>query len=126
MLPEIWPFTTLTQELPDPVTLAVASLITLLTAGVLEEVFYRAWLQTRLEVLLGTWPAILISSLLFAAIHVTHINPDAVGVDRTRLVEDSGASRGNGPGPQNLTGSPSATWCPSPPSRNFVARDHRE
>jgi membrane protease YdiL (CAAX protease family) len=39
----------LTQALPDPGTLAVVSLVTLLTAGVLEEVFYRAWLQTRLE-----------------------------------------------------------------------------
>ncbi|SFD99844.1 hypothetical protein SAMN04487819_106173 [Actinopolyspora alba] len=39
--------------LPDPVTLAVASLVTLLTAGVLEEIFYRGFLQTRLENLVG-------------------------------------------------------------------------
>ncbi|MBG0826397.1 CPBP family intramembrane metalloprotease [Planomonospora sp. ID67723] len=66
----------LTQELPDPVTLAVISLITLLTASVLEEIFYRGWLQTRLETLYGRWPAILASSLLFAAMHVSHLEGD--------------------------------------------------
>jgi membrane protease YdiL (CAAX protease family) len=68
----------LTQELPDPVVLVVGSLITLLTASVLEEVFYRAWLQTRLEVLYGRWPAILGSSLLFAVMHTSHVRPDAL------------------------------------------------
>ncbi|MEV0195839.1 CPBP family intramembrane glutamic endopeptidase [Nonomuraea sp. NPDC050691] len=63
----------LSQELPDPVTLAVASLITLLTASVLEEIFYRGWLQTRLEALYGRWPAVMASSLLFAFMHTTHI-----------------------------------------------------
>ncbi|WP_067830153.1 CPBP family intramembrane glutamic endopeptidase [Actinomadura kijaniata] len=68
----------LTQDLPDPVTLAVASLVTFLTASVLEEIFYRGWLQTRLEARHGRWPAIMISSLLFAAMHVTHIRAGAV------------------------------------------------
>ncbi|MFI9553814.1 lysostaphin resistance A-like protein [Nonomuraea endophytica] len=63
-------------ELPDMVTLVVLSLLTLLTASVLEEFFYRAWLQTRLEVLYGRWPAIMASSLLFAFMHTTRINPD--------------------------------------------------
>jgi membrane protease YdiL (CAAX protease family) len=65
--------TPLTQELPGPVLLAVMSLVTALTAGVLEEVVYRGWLQTRLEVLVGRWPAILASSLLFAAMHTSHL-----------------------------------------------------
>lgn len=67
----------LTQELPDPVVLVIGSLITLLTASVLEEVFYRGWLQTRLEALYGRWPAILGSSLLFALMHTSHVRPDA-------------------------------------------------
>ncbi|WP_157250341.1 CPBP family intramembrane glutamic endopeptidase [Nonomuraea typhae] len=62
--------------LPDMVTLVVLSLLTLLTASVLEEFFYRAWLQTRLEVLYGRWPAIMASSLLFAAMHTTRIKPE--------------------------------------------------
>ncbi|MFI0451250.1 lysostaphin resistance A-like protein [Actinomadura sp. 6N118] len=67
----------LTQDLPDPVTLAIGSLLTLLTASVLEEIFYRAWLQTRLEVLYGRWPAIMASSLLFALMHSARIEADA-------------------------------------------------
>ncbi|MFI7438454.1 lysostaphin resistance A-like protein [Nonomuraea indica] len=68
----------LTQELPDPVVLVIGSLITLLTASVLEEVFYRGWLQTRLEALYGRWPAVLGSSLLFALMHTSHVRPDAL------------------------------------------------
>ncbi|WP_176797853.1 CPBP family intramembrane glutamic endopeptidase [Actinopolyspora mzabensis] len=65
--------------LPDPVTLAVVSLVTLLTAGVLEEIFYRGFLQTRLESLLGRWPAITVASLLFAAMHLpTHLHSGSV------------------------------------------------
>lgn len=65
--------------LPDPVTLAVVSVVTLLTASVLEEIFYRGFLQTRLETLIGRWPAIAASSLLFAGMHLpTHGQPGAV------------------------------------------------
>ncbi|MEU0566231.1 CPBP family intramembrane glutamic endopeptidase [Nonomuraea sp. NPDC005983] len=67
----------LTQQLPDPVSLVVGSLVTLLTASVLEEVFYRAWLQTRLEALYGRWPAIMASSLLFALMHSSRMTSDA-------------------------------------------------
>ncbi|MFE3455356.1 CPBP family intramembrane glutamic endopeptidase [Nonomuraea sp. NPDC059194] len=91
LLAEVSPLSPpLTQQLPDPVTLAVGSLITLLTAGVLEEVFYRAWLQTRLEVLYGSWPAILGSALLFAAMHVSHLDPGALGVGIASIVAAQG------------------------------------
>jgi membrane protease YdiL (CAAX protease family) len=70
----------LTQELPDPVTLAVVSLVTLLTASVLEEFFYRAWLQTRLERLIGVGPAVVAQALLFAAMHVGHIAAHPAGL----------------------------------------------
>ncbi|MBG6092141.1 CPBP family intramembrane glutamic endopeptidase [Actinomadura viridis] len=78
VLSQVWPFASpLTQDLPDPVTLAVASLVTFLTASVLEEVFYRSWLQTRLEVLYGRWPAIMASALLFALMHSARIEAGA-------------------------------------------------
>lgn len=54
----------------DPVFLAGATVFTFLTASVTEEIFYRVLLQTRLERLLGRWPAIAASALLFAALHV--------------------------------------------------------
>jgi len=72
--------TPLTQGLPDPVTLAVISLVTLLTASVLEEFFYRAWLQTRLERLIGVGPAVVAQALLFTAMHVGHIAAHPAGL----------------------------------------------
>ncbi|WP_342775101.1 CPBP family intramembrane glutamic endopeptidase [Nonomuraea diastatica] len=91
LLAEVSPLSPpLTQQLPDPLTLAIGSLITLLTASVLEEFFYRAWLQTRLEALYGRWPAILASALLFAAMHVSHINPEAIGVGIASVVAAQG------------------------------------
>ncbi|WP_235854545.1 CPBP family intramembrane glutamic endopeptidase [Nonomuraea aridisoli] len=38
--------------------------------ALLEEVFYRRWLQTRWERILGRWPAVVLVSLLFGAWHV--------------------------------------------------------
>lgn len=70
----------LTQDLPDPVTLAVLSLVTLLTASVLEEVFFRCWLQTRLERVVGVGPAVLAQALLFAGMHVGHVALHPAGV----------------------------------------------
>ncbi|MEU7456253.1 CPBP family intramembrane glutamic endopeptidase [Streptosporangium roseum] len=91
LLAEVSPLSPpLTQQLPDPVTLAIGSLITLLTASVLEEFFYRAWLQTRLEALYGRWPAILASALLFSAMHVSHIDPEAIGVGIASVVAAQG------------------------------------
>jgi CAAX protease family protein len=79
------------DDLPDPVTLAVISLFTLLTASVLEEVFYRGWLQTRVETLLGRWPAIAVSSVLFAAMHISsHVDADAIGVGLATIVAVQG------------------------------------
>lgn len=57
----------------DPAFLITVMLLTFLTASVLEEIFYRALLQTRLEALLGRWPAITAAALLFAAMHTHRI-----------------------------------------------------
>ncbi|MEO3798236.1 type II CAAX endopeptidase family protein [Nonomuraea sp. B10E15] len=54
----------------DPVTLVITVVVVFAVNSLLEEVFYRRWLQTRWEHLLGPWPAIVLSSLLWAAWHV--------------------------------------------------------
>ncbi|QSB06323.1 CPBP family intramembrane glutamic endopeptidase [Natronoglycomyces albus] len=52
----------------------VAAALTILTANLLEELFYRVMLQSRLELLLGRWSAIGLSALLFSLLHVpSHI-----------------------------------------------------
>lgn len=62
------------QRIADPgvdlITLAVLALITALTAGVLEEVIFRGWLQTRLRALGSGWAAVAISSVAFAGMHL--------------------------------------------------------
>ncbi|KNC19827.1 abortive infection protein [Arthrobacter sp. RIT-PI-e] len=47
-----------------------AAIATAITAGVGEELFYRRWLQTRLEAALGAWPGIIVTSLAFALMHL--------------------------------------------------------
>lgn len=43
---------------------------TAVTAGIGEELFYRRWLQTRLEARLGAWGGIGVASLAFALMHL--------------------------------------------------------
>ncbi|WP_328459758.1 CPBP family intramembrane metalloprotease [Actinoplanes sp. NBC_00393] len=69
----------------DRVTLAVGMLFTFLTASVLEEIFYRVILQTRMEALWGRWPAITAAALLFALMHV-HRFGDGPFFDITLLI----------------------------------------
>ncbi|MEJ3746206.1 CPBP family intramembrane glutamic endopeptidase [Actinomycetes bacterium KLBMP 9797] len=64
----------------DRVYLAVAMLLTFLTASVTEELFYRVMLQSRLEARLGRWPAIMASALLFALMHVNRLHDGPPGV----------------------------------------------
>ena len=54
----------------DPVLLVIQSTLTLITASVAEEIFYRRWLQTRVEGLLGRWAGIAVGSLAFAVMHL--------------------------------------------------------
>jgi uncharacterized protein len=55
------------------VLLIVGVSLTFFTANVVEELFYRVALQTRLEATLGRWPGILLTGLLFAFMHLpTH------------------------------------------------------
>ncbi|MFC0675857.1 CPBP family intramembrane glutamic endopeptidase [Brachybacterium hainanense] len=58
---------------PPPATLLVAATATAITASFGEELMYRRFLQTRLEALTGPWTGILLTSLVFALMHVpTH------------------------------------------------------
>ena len=77
----------------DKVTLAVVALYTFLTASVLEEIFYRVILQTRLEARWGRWPAITATALLFTAMHV-HRYADGSFVDVTLLILTSNGGLG--------------------------------
>ena len=54
----------------DPVTLVLTVVAVFAVNALLEEVFYRRWLQTRWERVLGRRPAIVLTSLVFAAWHV--------------------------------------------------------
>ncbi|MER5424778.1 CPBP family intramembrane glutamic endopeptidase [Streptosporangium roseum] len=54
----------------DLVSLLITFVVVFAVNSLLEEVFYRRWLQTRWEHILGRWPAIVLASLLWAAWHV--------------------------------------------------------
>ncbi|UQS26410.1 CPBP family intramembrane metalloprotease [Amycolatopsis thermalba] len=54
----------------DLVTLVLVLVVGFLVNSLLEEVFYRRWLQSRWEALIGRWPAIVLASLLWAVWHV--------------------------------------------------------
>lgn len=53
----------------DPVFVLTVALSTAVTAGIGEELFYRRWLQCRLEARLGAWPGIVVASAGFALMH---------------------------------------------------------
>lgn len=76
----------------DPIELAVVALITALTAGVGEELFYRRWLQTRLEAVLGGWPGILVASLVFAFMHLGSHGTGDLGRDVVSVVVSQGTA----------------------------------
>jgi uncharacterized protein len=54
----------------DPLFIVVAATATAITAGVGEELFYRRWLQSRLEAALGAGPGIALASLAVALMHL--------------------------------------------------------
>ncbi|WP_156302627.1 CPBP family intramembrane glutamic endopeptidase [Salinicoccus sp. YB14-2] len=71
-------------------TLLLAALFSFLINSVLEELFYRVWLQTRLEALIGTWPAIIISSLLWAVWHMAIMGGDSYNVPLSTVMVNHG------------------------------------
>ncbi|SHH01320.1 CAAX protease self-immunity [Streptoalloteichus hindustanus] len=79
----------------DAAALGPAVLVAVLVLGfalnaLLEEVFYRRWLQTRWEFLLGRWPAIVLASLFWAVWHIGIQGTGPLGVDLASVVVNQG------------------------------------
>lgn len=75
----------------DVVLLIIGAVVTAISAGVGEELFYRRWLQTRVEALLGGWAGITIASFLFAIMHLgSHSSGDFI-TDLTRVIAFQGS-----------------------------------
>lgn len=74
----------------DPTLLIVAALATAITASVGEELFYRRWLQSRLEAGLGVWPGIALTSLLFAFMHLASHGTGELLLDVARVIVAQG------------------------------------
>ncbi|MFJ6001280.1 lysostaphin resistance A-like protein [Arthrobacter sp. NPDC092385] len=75
----------------DMAFILTAAIATAITAGVGEELFYRRWLQTRLEALLGAWPGIVMTSLAFALMHLGSHGTGAPLVDLARVIVVQGS-----------------------------------
>jgi membrane protease YdiL (CAAX protease family) len=75
----------------DTSTLLVTAVATALTAGIGEELFYRRWLQTRLEASLGPAPGIALASLAFALMHLASHGTGAPVLDVARVVVAQGS-----------------------------------
>ena len=75
----------------DPVHLFVAAILTALTAGVGEELFYRRWLQSRLEAMFGAWPGIAVASLMFALLHLGSHGTGEPLLDVARVIAGQGS-----------------------------------
>lgn len=66
--------------------LVTAALATAITASVGEELFYRRWLQTRVEAVLGPWAGIGVTSLLFALMHLGSHGTGNLWLDVARAI----------------------------------------
>ena len=76
---------------PDLTTLVIAAVVTAITAGVGEEIFYRYWLQSRVEAVSSRWVAILLVSLMYGLMHVgTHGGGLSIDVSITTVIASQG------------------------------------
>jgi membrane protease YdiL (CAAX protease family) len=80
------------SKIADPTIFIVILLFGFLINSLLEEIFYRVWLQTRLERLIGTWPAILLTSILWAIWHVAIQNTGHWDVDLATVISNQGVT----------------------------------
>lgn len=74
----------------DTTELLLLVLIGFMINSVLEEVFYRVWLQTRLEALLGRWSAILLVSILWSVWHVAIQGSGQWDIDVATVIANHG------------------------------------
>lgn len=77
----------------DWVTLVVGLVLGFVINAVVEEFFYRRWLQTRwARVLGGTWPAIIVSSLLWASWHIAIQGGGDLAMDLANTIVNQGVT----------------------------------
>ncbi len=74
----------------DLATLIVTVAVVFLINSLLEEVFYRRWLQTRWESILGRWPAIVLTALLWAVWHIGIHSTGRLDVDLASVFVSQG------------------------------------
>ena len=75
----------------DPLFIIVAATATAITAGVGEELFYRRWLQSRFEAVLGAGPGIVLAALAFALMHLGSHGTGQPLLDVARVVVIQGS-----------------------------------
>ncbi|MEK4663158.1 CPBP family intramembrane glutamic endopeptidase [Priestia sp. FSL H7-0729] len=76
----------------DTTELLLLVLIGFVINSVLEEVFYRVWMQTRLEALLGRWPAILLVSILWSIWHIAIQGNGQWDIDVATVIANHGVT----------------------------------
>lgn len=74
----------------DPTFLIIAATATALTASVGEELFFRRWLQTRLEAGLGVWAGIGVTSVLFGLMHLGSHGIGQIWLDVAQVIAVQG------------------------------------
>lgn len=78
------------SQWPPRDVVIVAATATAITASFGEELFYRRFLQTRLEGLCGRWSGILLTAVVFAIMHVpSHTSWSVVGVAQVVALQGS-------------------------------------
>lgn len=75
----------------DQEFLIIAAVAVAITAGVGEELFFRRWLQSRLETAIGPWPGIALGSLLFALVHLGSHGSGDIVLDVATVVVSQGS-----------------------------------
>jgi uncharacterized protein len=70
----------LTERATDPVGVVLLVLIVGIGAPIVEEIFYRGLLQRVLIRLLGTWPGVILTAVLFGVVHFQFLQLPALAV----------------------------------------------
>lgn len=78
------------SKIEDPTTLIIVLVFGFLINSLLEELFYRIWLQTRLERLLGSWPAIFVTSILWSIWHIAIQGTGQWSTDIATVISNQG------------------------------------
>lgn len=77
-------------ENSDLATLTATVAVVFAVNSLLEELFYRRWLQSRREARLGAWPGIVLASLLWAVWHIGIQSTGSLSVDLASAAVNQG------------------------------------